>query len=235
MGSPRIGQRCITDTEVYRNHTSVPQERCMWHCLWNTSCTVINYNAVDSYCLLSQGNCVSLEPESDFIAIPLTMQEPRLTWVRQDAVPLNLDNITGLVMYQVTPGNLRNNVTIARAILDSAKIPGKQMYYGGFFSWNGQLEDFSAGNYEILIASPRCNLSWVNYDSRSGNVLPDGALIGGYQNGRQLYVARKGNTYLGHSYRYAAGYYDSIAGEGEVTYGTHIFRFSEMEILVVNG
>ena len=122
-GPPRMGQRCITDTEVYRNLSAVPQERCMWHCLRDTSCMVINYNEAVRYCLLGQGPCVSLEPESGFITIPLTMQEPCLTWMRQDVIPPNLDNTAGLVSYQVAPDNLKNNVTIARAILDSAKIP----------------------------------------------------------------------------------------------------------------
>ena len=235
MSPPRIGERCITETEVYRNYPSVPQERCMWQGLRDPSCTVINYNAVDMYCLLGQGTCVSLEPESGFIAIPLTMQEPCLTWVRQDAVPPTLDNVTGLVIYQVQTGNLKNNVTIARAIWDSSKVPGKQMHYGGFFSWNGMVEEFSTGNYEILIASPRCDLSWVNYNPASGNVLPDGAVIGGHHNGRQLYVARKGDRHRGQPFAYAAGYYDNIAGEGEVTYGDHVIKFTEMEILVVHG
>ena len=234
MRPPRMGQRCITDTEVYRNHSAIPQGLCMWHCLRNTSCTVINYNMLDSYCLLGQGSCVSLEPEADFITIPLTMQEPCLTWIRQDTMPPPLQEISNLVLYPVIPGNTMNNIIVARAILNSTKIPGKFQNSYGQFSLNGQVEIFSAGNYEILIVSPRCNLSWVNYDSGSGNVLPGGAVVGGYQNGLPLYVARKGNNYLGHSYRYAAGYYDT-AGEGEVSYGTRIFKFTEMEILVANG
>ena len=235
MRPTRIGQRCVTKTEVYVNHSAVPQEGCMWYCLRDTSCTVINYNVADSYCLLGRGPCASLEPESDFIAIPMTMQEPCMTWIRQDAMPPPLQEISNLVMYHVLSGNKQNNIVVARAILNSAKIPGKFKNPAGQFSWNGQVQDFSAGNYELLTVSPRCNLSWVNYDSGSGNMLPNGAVIGGYQNGRQLYVARKGNTYMGHSYRYAAGYYDNIAGEGEVTYGVHVFTFTEMEILVVDG
>ena len=97
------------------------------------------------------------------------------------------------------------------------------MHYGGLFSWNGIVEEFSVGNYEILIASPRCDLSWVNYNPASGNVLPDGAVIGGYQNGRQLYVARTSDTHSGHFYRYAAGYYDIIGMEGVVTNGPKSF------------
>ena len=86
----------------------------------------------------------------------------------------------------------------------------------------------------MLTVSPRCDISWVNYDPDSGNTLPVGAVIGGYQNGHLLYVARKHASHLGHSARYAAGYYDNIVEEGEVTYGTGVLIYSEMEILVVH-
>ena len=79
---PRIGQRCVTSNEVYKNHAAAPQERCMWHCLWDISCKVVNYNMDESCCFLSQEPCVTLEPESDIVTIPMTMQEPCMTWVR---------------------------------------------------------------------------------------------------------------------------------------------------------
>ena len=74
MRPPRIGQRCVTNTEVYRNHTTVSQERCMWHCLQASSCAVVNYNIAESSCLLGHAPCVSLEPERDFVTILMTMQ-----------------------------------------------------------------------------------------------------------------------------------------------------------------
>ena len=207
---PRLGQRCVTDNEVYRNHTRVPQERCMWHCLQDIACKVINYNMIESCCLLSQEPCVTLEPESDFVTIPMTMQEPCMKWVRQDAFPPPLDDISNVVMYTVQPdgGNDPGNmIFVARAIIDSAKVPGKFHIPAnlGHFAINGQVLDFSAGNYEMLTVVPRCDTSWVNYDPDSGNALPHGAVIGGYENGHQLYVARKGGRHRGDPYRYAAG------------------------------
>ena len=239
MWEPRIGQRCVTDNEIYENHTTIPQEHCMWHCLRNISCKVINYNMVESYCRLGHQPCVSLEPERNFVTILITMQEPCVTWVRQDAFPPPLDNISHTVSYTVQPDGSQpdKKIVIARAILDSAKIPGKVHMPKnlGQFAMNGQVSDFSPGNYEMLTVFPRCNISWVNYDPNSINSFPDGAVIAGYQNGRPLYVARKGDTHSGQSYRYAAGYYDNISMEGAVTYGTDVFTFSEMEIFVVHG
>ena len=233
MKPPLMGQRCITDNEVYRNHTNAPQERCIWHCLGNISCQVINYNVVDSYCLVGHAPCVSLEPEIDFVTIPITMQDPCMMWVRQDIIPPSLNDISDVVKYPVEsdPGN---SIVVARAILDMAKIPGKFHNTKGYFSWNGQVSEFSAGNYEVLIVSPRCDISWMNYNPDSGNAVPDGVVIGGYQNGHLLYVARKHAGHLGHSARYAAGYYDNKHGNGEVTYGADVLIYSEVEILVVH-
>ena len=239
MQPPRLGQYCVMDIEVYRNFTNVPQERCMWHCLRNISCQVINYNVVENYCLLGQRPCISLEPDSDFVTIPMTMQDPCVTWVCQDAFPQPLDDIANAVSYEVVPSGRKpnNRIVVARDILNVAKIPGKVHIPVnlGHFAMGGRVLDFSAGIYEILTVSPRCAISWANHDPGSGNTLPNGAIIAGYQNGRPLYVARKGDTHSGDPYRYAAGYYDHIGMEGAVTYGTNVFMFTEMEILVVHG
>ena len=40
---------------------------------------------------------------------------------------------------------------------------------------------------------------------------------------------------MGHSARYAAGYYDNIVKKGEVTYGTDVPTYSEKNTLVVHG
>ena len=235
---PRIGQRCVTSNEVYKNHTAAPQERCMWHCLRDISCKVVNYNMDQSFCF--QEPCVTLEPESDIVTMPMTMQEPCMTWVRQNVFPPPLDDISNFVTYPVLPdgGNDPDNkILVARAIIDSAKVPGKVHIPVnlGHFILNGQVLDFSAGNYEMLTVSPGCDVSWMNYDPDSGNSFPDGAVIGGYQNGHQLYVARKGDRHRGVPYRYAAGYYDLIGMGGAVGYGPHVLTFTEMEILVVHG
>ena len=182
---PRIGQRCVTSNEVYKNHTIAPQERCMWHCLRDISCKVINYNMDESFCFLSQEPCVTLEPESDIVTMPMTMQEPCMTWVRQKVFPPPLDDISNFVTYPVLPdgGNDPDNkILVPRAIIDSAKVPGKVHIPVnlGHFILNGQVLDFSAGNYEMLTVSPGCDVSWVNYDPDSGNSFPDGAVIGGY-------------------------------------------------------
>ena len=194
---------------------------------------VINYNMADRYCLLGQETCLSLEPEIDFVTIPMTMQEPCMTWVRQYAIQPSLNDIDNKVTYPVKELP-HNNIVIARAVLVSAKIPGKYHANKGHFALDGEVSEFSAGNYEILTISPRWNMSWIRYDSSSGNPLPVGAVIGGYRDGHLLYVARKWDTHAGHSSRYAAGYYDNVDREGKVVYGLSVFTFRAMEILVVH-
>ena len=120
MKPPRMGQRCITDTEVYRNHTVVLNERCMWHCLRDPSCAVINYNIAESSCLLGHAPCVSLEPEREFITIPMTMQDPCLGWMRQDAIPPP-DDMFDIINYPVG-SNPQNSIVVARAISGFVKI-----------------------------------------------------------------------------------------------------------------
>ena len=157
-----------------------------------------------------------------------------MIWLRQDTMAPSLREISNLVIYPVQTEAL-SHIIVARTILDSAKIPGKFHTNIGHFALNGQVVEFSAGNYDILIVSSKCDISWVNYDPVSGSALPGGAMIGGYQHGRQLYVARKGDNHFGHSYRYAAGYYDIYGMEGLVTFGKGVLTFTEMEILVVHG
>ena len=93
----------------------------------------------------------------------------------------------------------------------------------GFVEWAG-IRIFVV-NYEILTISLKHTLSWVNYDPGSGNILPVGAVIGGYHNRNPRCVVRKGTTYAGHSYGYAAKLYDKISQKGEFPCGTNIFAF----------
>ena len=156
-----------------------------------------------------------------------------MAWLRQNYIPVSLDDISDIVVYPVK-SNPENNIVVARAILDLAEIPGKFHNTRGYCSWNGTVVEFSAGNYEVLTVSPRCDISWMNYDTGSANTLPDGAVVGGYQNGHPHYVARKHAEHMDHSARYVAGYYNNIDGKGEIIYGANVLIYSEMEILVVH-
>ena len=227
----RRGQRCTT--VVYRNYTDVPQERCMWHCLRDLSCKVINYNDVGNYCLLGRSPCVSLEPHIDFVTIPITMEEPCMAWVRQDTIPPAYS--TNVFKFIPNPHDTVNaNVAmISRAVLGSQRILGRYQTGSttGWYTLNGNIKTFSAGNYEVLTLSPRCNTSWVNYDSGYGNGLPPGSVIGGSHNGDPLYVGRK---FISSDGVYVAGYYSNRDREGHVAHDAKVMKFTAMELLVIN-
>ena len=232
MRPGRAGQRCITDTEVYRNYTDLPQERCMWHCLRDLSCNVINYNHVGSYCLLGHGHCVSLEPDTDFVTIPKTMEEPCMTWVRQKTIPPSTDGNKIIKFRMLLSSTVdENTVMIARAVSGSQRIPGRYQTgnTAGFYTLNGQVLEFSAGNYEVLTMSPRS--LWVSYDSGSGNALPQGSVIGGAYDGEPLYVVQK---FLNPEGAYLAGYYSHRDRVGQLANYASVFTFTTMDFLVVN-
>ena len=233
MRPSRIGQRCMTDAEVFRNHTDVSQERCMWHCLRDLSCKVIDYNLVASYCLLGHGPCASLQPHIDFVTTPLTMKEPCLTWVRQDTIPPATDNIDVYSFPLFNPNIYPDQIAmIGRATVGSERIPGRYqpVNIGGFYSLNGQFLRFQAGNYELLIVSPKCTVTWMSYTSGSGNSLPDGSVIGGSYNGDLLYVAR---IFLNNVY--VVGYYSARDDQVQGADGIQgIVTSPVMELLVVN-
>ena len=224
----RMGQRCMTDAEVYRNHTDVPQERCMWHCLRDLSCKVIDYNLVGSYCLLGHGPCASLQPDNDFVTTPMTMKMPCMTWVHQDAVPPT-DTIN-VYSFHIKPDQ---TAMIGRAIVSSERIPGRYqpVSRGGFYSLDGRFIWFSAGEYELLAVSSRYNITWVSYNSLSGNSLPRESVIGGSRNGDLLYVAR----YLNENNAYVTGYYSARDRELQVAHSGGVSTSTVMELLVVSG
>ena len=233
MKPGRRGQRCITGTEVYRNYTDVPQERCMWHCLRDLYCKFINYNDVGSYCLLGHGPCVSMEPDNDFVTNTLTMEEPCLVWVRQDTIPPSTDS-TSIIKFRMFPDSTdENTAMVARAVLGSQRIVGRYRTgnAAGYYTFNGQVSAFSAGNYEVLTLSPRCKASWVSYDSESGNALPDGSVIGGSHNGEPLYVVQK---FSSPDNAYVVGYYSHRDRFGQLGSGSTVITFTTMKLLVVN-
>ena len=46
-----------------------------------------------------------------------------MAWLRQNYIPVSLDDISDIVVYPVK-SNPENNLVVARAILDLADIPG---------------------------------------------------------------------------------------------------------------
>ena len=234
---PQVGQRCITDTEIYINKTGIElQHRCMWLCIRNPICQVINFNHMGAYCLMGLRPCVSLEKEVEFITTSLAAEKPCLKWVESYENGL-YNAITFPISDNTDPSDL---LIVVRIRKGEHKIPGKgslilgQMYT--YYSWQGKEMEvlFAESQCEFLILSPECTISWVPHNSTSGNPLPTGGVIGGYFKGVPLYVARKFTVRsVGNPAVYSSGYYNNVEGRGHMPFGWMDMVYTDVEILVI--
>ena len=69
----------------------------------------------------------------DFVTIPMTMQGPCMAWMRQDAIQPPLNDVPGIVVYQIG-SNPEHIIAVARAMLDQAKVSVKFNIARGYFS-----------------------------------------------------------------------------------------------------
>ena len=227
--SPQVGQRCITDTEVYVNRTG-HQHHCMLLCMRDLSCQAINFNILGGYCLLSQRPCISLEQNAEFVTRFLAMKPPCLKWVEHYA--------SGVHRFISFPkaNDSSQLLIIVRGRLGNNEIPGKMSSKRRvmYCSWEGEDIELNETQTEFLTVSSDCNISWISHDSTSGNPLPYRAVIGGHLNDIPLYVARKSaQHYPGHPTKYSAGYYDNVNGIGHFPYKGMDVVYNQVEVLVV--
>ena len=235
MQAPHQGQRCITDTEIYINYTGIQRHHhCTWLCMRDQNCQVINFNSIGAYCLLSNGPCVSLEKEADFVTTSLAAKGPCSKWVE------NYENDTYKTITFPKGTNTSDLLIVVRGRVGNNKVPGKGSLNSGYklISWEGQemTTHFTYFPVEFLTISPECTISWVLHDSTSRNPLPAGAVIGGNLNDVPLYVARKSTVHMaGFPTMYSCGYYNNIDGRGHMPYGGLDLLYTDVEILVIQG
>ena len=226
---PRLGQHCVSDTEVYINKTGL-QHHCVLLCMRDPKCQVINFNITDSRCFFGERPCFSVEIDADVVTIIMSAKKPCLKWVNKD----NKDE-HNLISFPTDDGSSKS-LSVARGIMGNNKIPGKMALTdeGIRCAWEGIEIDFSEGQSEILTVSSECNISWVPHNPTSGNPLPAGIVIGGQLNGIPLYVARKSAVHVvGHPRKYSSGYYDHVDGRRHFPYNYLDIVHQEVEVLVV--
>ena len=224
-----VGQRCITDNEVYINKTTL-QHHCTLLCMRNPNCQVINFNIVGNYCLLAHRPCVSMEQNINFVTRYMFTNTPCLKWVA------NHDNGVHSVISFPAADDPSDLLIVVRGRIGQNKIPGKRSSRTGEMhcSWNDKETKFTANQAEFLTASTECNISWVPHDSTSGKPLPVRAVIGGHMNDTPLYVARKSAQHItGHRTAYSCGYYDNTNGLGHFPYHHIDVVYNQVEVLVV--
>ena len=123
-----VGQRCITDTEIYANKT-VERHHCTLICIRDPKCQVINFNAIGSYCLLSQRTCLLWEPDGDFDTTTMPINMPCLKWFK------NPENDVYKAIFSDPSATTR----VARIAREENKIPGKWKVGRNIvhYSWEG--------------------------------------------------------------------------------------------------
>ena len=229
-----VGQRCVTDTEVYINKTGVQdRHHCTLLCMRDPTCQVINFNMTGRYYQLGRGPCVTFEREVDFVTTPLSRQ-PCLKWV--PIININKDIYESISFEESTGSSVF--ITVARAIIGQNKIPGKKTsgHSDMYYTSEGRERWLPESECEYLILSPECTISWVPHDSTSGNPLPAATVNGGNLNGFPLYVARKLAEHgPGHPVTCFSGYYDNVNGLGHFPYDCLDIVYSEVELLVIQG
>ena len=226
----QMGQRCVTDTEVYVNKTGVQhQHHCTLLCIKDPTCQVMNFNIAGRYCELGRGLCVTLEREVDSVTTFMSM-DPCLKWVP------NLNNdVYKAISFGKFIGS-SDSIFVTRARMGKNKIPGKSVFSltNAYYSWGGREKWLPKSESEYLTLSPECTINWIARNSSSGNTLPTGAVIGGNLADLPLYVARK---YAVHKpnrpIEYSSGYYDNVNRLGHFPYGGMDIVYNEVEVLVV--
>ena len=225
-----VGLRCTTDTEVYINKMGVQHnDHCTLLCMRDPTCQVINFNMTGRYCQLGRGPCMTLEREIDFVTTPIS-EQPCLKWAHN----INKDVYVNISFEEITGSSVF--ITVARARIGRNKIPGKTAsgHNAMYYTSEGREMWLPKSECEYLLLSPECTISWVRYDSTSGNPLSATAVIGGNLNDVPLYVARRSARHIPNNpVRYSSGYYDSVNGLGHFPFGGLDVAYNEVELLAI--
>ena len=224
------GHRCVTNTEIYTNISDTSQQRCIWHCLKDVHCDVINYNAITGLCRLSLEKCMYFQWDLDYIVVAMTMTEPCLSWVSITDVDMN-----SAISSPVNDGSGKKLFTV-RGISNGDMIAGKYDKFNqkAYYIASGAEVEFY--DPEFLVARDGCTVEWVMYDSVGQSPFPTGAIVGGWLQGAPIYVARKYQQYHNPSVNsLSGGYYDKATGLGHMGWGGADIVMTSAEILVLKN
>ena len=165
--STQVGQRCITNTEIYINRTG-QQHHCMLLCMRDLSCQANNFNIFGGYCLLSRRPCISLEQNADFVTRFMAMKPPCLKWVE------HYDSGMHRINSFPKADDSSELLVIVRGRIGKNKIPAKMSSKRKTMlcSWQGEEIPLTETQTEFLTVSADCNIGWISHDSTSGNSLP---------------------------------------------------------------
>ena len=196
--------------EYFANHTNIKQHDCIRRCITNSQCWVLSFNVSQQFCQLGNVACALADQHADTLLMVFHSVSPDqetdapVTWVHYGG------NVANVPSRRVDSSrHYSTSCTVARY------QDGQGNHHLGYADFAYQNEPEKIGdawippvwtegaetvsqwpNYEIMSVSPFCTLAWVPY--KAGDVLPRGAVEGGYMIG-------EGPTYSVSVYRADAG------------------------------
>ena len=205
-----MGFGCAWDNRV--NFTNVAEHECVLRCMFDKSCTAVNYDVQDRVCMCVEVPCPVLEIQQ-YIHYQILAPPPLDGCVHW--VATNDRNYPRMVKYNSSP-NGYNLIGIVRLRRAGKLLPAVWSQRNEKAVTVQNNTKFMSKAIEVLVAKESCSLRWVNYDASSGNALPPGAILGGHlADGTPLYVAIPCLTSTGD----VAGYYNHDTRGGTCHYG----------------
>ena len=154
------------------------------------------------------------------------MTDACMRWVSLNNVDLN-DAISS-----PSPGDGIKQFVV-RGISNGNVIPGKYAKGIGYHIVEGV--ELAINKPEFLVLRDGCTVDWVTYDSRSSDPFL-AAIIGGWLQGKPVYVARKYQAYETSGVEaLSVGYYDKASGKGHIGWGGKDVTMPDVELLVLEN
>lgn len=228
-----VGQKCMPSSNAYINLTDTTKELCLWHCLRDQDCIILNYNYVSEYCVLINDSCESVIADDQFVLHVFVTDRTRCISWEATSDPFTVPQ--DYVGFLQAPGSTYI-IAVVRIVRESDTLPGKMYIDNGnvFAVLDGSAITPTAEDVtEILTIAPSCLTAWVPYDATTGENLPSGAVVGGeLSSGTVLYVARVYNALWYDVGGWATGYYNPNAG---LAYVEHYGQATDhlMDILIL--
>ena len=60
------GYRCFADSQMYFNITAIHHHLCRSRCITNRQCLFLQYKIEENYCIVANGPCLWLEPDTNY-------------------------------------------------------------------------------------------------------------------------------------------------------------------------
>ena len=220
------GFRCVTASEVYTDIIEIEQHMCIYLCVRQNDCSIVNYNTEQNTCHLSNDPCVALQGDEVFQVnfLGVIHRSECLQWLPSST----LDDSATISSPRCHP--VVEMCHVGRLVSSSNVLPGTYLRENdnvySVFNGNQVTSIGTSSMKEILDVHTGCQVTWMPFSA--GDAIPEGAVEGGIlaSNGATLYVIKAdAGSLVG-----VFGYYDLESQTGFVPYVGDVV---EMELLVL--